>query len=84
MSAPALQKRSLLPSIAEPVETRPVYFEEAGEYVETHVFQRNKLLPGATFSGPAIVEQIDTTTVVHPGQLVSVDEFGNLIIAVGE
>jgi N-methylhydantoinase A len=47
------------------------------------VFERGDLGPGAVFTGPAIVEQVDTTTVVHPGQPVTVDGFGNLIISVG-
>ena len=39
---------------------------------------------GASFEGPAIVEQFDTTTVIHPGQRAEVDEFGNLLIVIGE
>ena len=35
------------------------------------------------FAGPALVEQMDSTTVVHPGQVVIVDGWGNLLIAVG-
>ena len=84
MSAPALRRCPEHETAAEPMESRPVYFDEVGEYVETNVFQRSQLSPGATFTGPAIVEQIDTTTVIHPGQSVTVDGFGNLIIAVGE
>ena len=39
-----------------------------------------RLRNGASFKGPAIIEQGDTTTVVEPGMQVNVDEFGNLII----
>ncbi len=67
---------------AKPMESRPVYFDEIGDYVDTQVFARGNLAPGATFAGPAIVEQVDTTTVVHPGQKVHVDGFGNLMISV--
>jgi N-methylhydantoinase A len=35
-----------------------------------------------TFDGPAIVEQLDSTTVVEPGDRVEVDALGNLIISV--
>ncbi len=34
------------------------------------------------FDGPAIVEQLDCTTVVEPGQRVAVDPIGNLIVSV--
>jgi N-methylhydantoinase A len=67
-----------------PKETRPVYFEEASGYVDTQVFNRNDLGPGTAITGPAIIEQVDTTTVVHPGQSILVDRFRNLIISVGE
>jgi N-methylhydantoinase A len=44
---------------------------------------RRALLPlGASFPGPAIVEQLDATVLVGPGEDVTVDEVGNLIITV--
>jgi N-methylhydantoinase A len=48
------------------------------------VFDRAQLAHGATLRGPAIVEQLDSTTVVPPGADVSVDRWQNLIIDVGE
>lgn len=66
----------------EAVEERPVHFPETG-FVPTKVFRRSDLHPGTRFSGPAIVEQTDATTVIPPGCNVSVDEFGNLILQVG-
>ncbi|MFA9418404.1 hydantoinase/oxoprolinase family protein [Natrinema sp. HArc-T2] len=62
--------------------TREAYFEEVGEYVETDVYNRGKLGAGASFSGPAIVEQMDSTTVVPPNAKAEVEETGNLIITV--
>ncbi len=60
--------------------TRPVYFSESNGVTDTSVYDRVKLPAGAQFSGPAIVEEPDCTTVVHPGWSVQVDEFGNLSI----
>lgn len=60
-----------------------VYFEEARAFVDTPVYDRAELGPECRFDGPAIVEQVDTTTVVHPGQSVRVDEYGNLLISTG-
>jgi N-methylhydantoinase A len=65
---------------AEPKERRDVYFAEAGAYVETPVYDRYALPAGAAFAGPAVVEEFDSTTVVHPGFAVRVDEVGNLFI----
>lgn len=68
---------------AGPGERRPVYFDEARGYVETAIHDRGRLGPGSAFTGPAVVEQMDATTVVHPGQRVEVDGFGNLMISTG-
>lgn len=84
MSAPKLQRGTSSGSGAGPKESRPVYFDEAGDYVDTAVYDREELPVGSQFDGPAIVEQTDTTTVIHPDQRARVDELGNLIIAIGE
>jgi N-methylhydantoinase A len=48
------------------------------------VYNREKLMPGNEIIGPAIVEQMDTTTIVHEDQMCRVDEFRNLIIEQGQ
>ncbi|HJU48146.1 MAG TPA: hydantoinase/oxoprolinase family protein [Gaiellaceae bacterium] len=65
---------------AGPKETRRVYFAEAGGYVACPIYDRYGLAAGAAFPGPAVVEELDSTTVVHPGFAVTVDEIGNLRI----
>jgi N-methylhydantoinase A len=62
--------------------TREAYFEEAGEYVETEIYERERLGAGATIDGPAIVEQMDSTVVVPPAATAAVDDTGNIIITV--
>ena len=62
--------------------TRPAYFKEAGEFIETAVYDRSLLGAGATLSGPAIVEQMDSTVVIPPAAETEVDQTGNLIITV--
>ncbi len=59
---------------------REVYFPEYGRMVECPVYSRNELLTGNRFDGPAIVEQMDTTTVVLPGMVARVDAYLNLIL----
>ncbi|RMG58958.1 MAG: hydantoinase/oxoprolinase family protein, partial [Deltaproteobacteria bacterium] len=58
--------------------TRKVLFR--GDWLETTVFEREKLLPGNEFSGPAIVVEYSSTIVVPPGWSVSVDGFSNLVL----
>jgi N-methylhydantoinase A len=61
--------------------TRRAYFPAAGEApVGVPVYSRDKLRAGHHFSGPAIVEQYDSTTVICPGQAVMVDRYGNLAV----
>ncbi len=45
---------------------RPAYFPELGGFVETPVFRRAELLPGARIEGPAVVEEDESTVVVVP------------------
>jgi N-methylhydantoinase A len=46
------------------------------------VYRRERLGVGAALTGPVIVEQLDTTTVIEPGDRMRVDALGNLEIAV--
>ena len=62
--------------------TRRVFFREAGGYVDCPVYDRAGLGPGAALEGPAIVEQMDTTTVVLPSQGLVCDAHGNLLLSI--
>ena len=59
---------------------RPVYFGEFRNYVETPVYDRNELLATQVIAGPAIIEQMDSVSVVLPGHEATVDDLGSLII----
>jgi len=68
---------------AEPaIRQREVWFDGRGW--ETAILRREHLAVGATISGPAIIEQLDATTVLDPGASLTVDPSGNLVIAVGD
>ena len=56
---------------------RPTTFD-GGETLETPRYDRGKLLAGQTVSGPAIVIQQDSTTLIPPGHVAEVSEYGNL------
>lgn len=75
-----------VPETSKPAKARDslkVFFEETDAFTDTAVYDRADLHPGASFEGPAIVEQVDTTVIIHPGQTVRVDKFGNLLIETG-
>jgi N-methylhydantoinase A len=58
---------------------RQVYFADVG-YVDTPTYDRTKLTAANRINGPALIEEYASTTVVHPGDVVHVDGFGNLVI----
>jgi N-methylhydantoinase A len=58
--------------------SRRVYHPEWREYRESPVYDRYKLAPGATFVGPAIVEERESTVVIGPGGRCMVDVLRNL------
>jgi N-methylhydantoinase A len=60
--------------------TRRVFFGKEHGALTAEIYNRDLFEPGHRLNGPAIIEQLDTTTVVHPEQEASVDEYGNLII----
>ncbi|HEU5465143.1 MAG TPA: hydantoinase/oxoprolinase family protein [Candidatus Binatia bacterium] len=59
---------------------RKVYFGTEHGLLATQIYDRGRLEPGHRLAGPAIVEQLDTTTVIHPEQEARVDDYCNLII----
>jgi N-methylhydantoinase A len=59
--------------------TRQVFFE-AQQPTATTIYDRERLAVGVVFSGPAIVEQFDATTVVPPAWRAAVDRYSNLIL----
>ena len=60
--------------------SRQAYFPSASGYVDCPVYDRYRLQAGAEFPGPAIIEEAEATTIVRPGESVSVDRWLNLVI----
>jgi N-methylhydantoinase A len=60
------------------MEVRPCYF--GGAWVETPNYDRAKLAVGTKITGPAIIRQYDTTTVLLPKHTAEVDGHGNILI----
>lgn len=64
------------------VTERRINFDDT--WYDCPIYDREKLPLGASFSGPCVVEQADTTTVVNPGLRAEVDGYGNIIITVDD
>lgn len=62
-------------------EIRPVWFD--GEWLDTPIYLRERMPLDAVVRGPAIVEQMDATTVLEPGDVARSDADGNILIEVG-
>lgn len=63
-------------------ERRRVYFGKSVGEILCPVYSRESLNAGHTIDGPAIVEQMDSTTLVYPNQRIQVDPYKNLIISI--
>lgn len=59
---------------------RPVYFAEAGGFVDCPIYLRDMLGDGARIAGPALIVEMDSITVLHPIYTATTDSFGNLWI----
>jgi len=64
---------------AAPRTRRPVWFD-GDAAVDTAVYDRTRLAPGAVIEGPAVIDQFDATTLVFPGDRASVDDALNIVI----
>ena len=67
----------------DPTGERPVWFEGTG-WVDTPLYDRAMLPAGTEIAGPAIIDQLDSTTVVPPGTRAEIDEWHNILIHLTE
>ena len=68
-------------TVAEAVKAeRPVYFREAGGKVVVPILDRERLPLGVALPAPCVIEEIESTVVIHSGQEASVDRYGNILI----
>ena len=62
------------------IDRRAFYDFATTRFVDADVYDRARMRSGDRIKGPAIIEQYDSTTVVLAGQILTVDDFGNLVI----
>ena len=60
---------------------RPLYDMGQQKFTPVNVWERAKLQAGDRFDGPAVIEQLDATTIALAGQTVRVETNGTLVIA---
>ena len=66
----------------EPVGERMVLFDEHPKHMKARIFDRAQLAPGDVIEGPAIIEQLDSTTLVPPGIKAEVDDYRTIVMRV--
>lgn len=59
---------------------RPIYIPESRSFETADVYNGYRLVPGVSFSGPAVIEERESTFVINGRAAISVDEFGNVIV----
>jgi N-methylhydantoinase A len=74
-----LDLRQVTGAAGRPVKHRDVWFASTG-FVDTPVHWRDSFDPGTTIDGPAVVESLDSTTVILPGWRMEVDSHGYMHI----
>ena len=85
MAKPPLEKIAqgeATPPKSASTGTRSAYFREIGTFADTPTYARDALLTGNKISGPAMIEEHASTTILLPGDEMEVDAFGNLMIEV--
>lgn len=64
----------------EPFDVRNVLFDREKDYISTNIYHREDFVPGCVIEGPAIIEQMDSTSVIPPGWKAYTDGYRNLCV----
>jgi N-methylhydantoinase A/oxoprolinase/acetone carboxylase beta subunit len=59
--------------------SRPVYFPDAGRFLDCPVYDRFAMSPGKRLRGPAVIEELESTVVIGPGTIAEIDDSGNVV-----
>ncbi len=81
---PSIQLHQSEPSDEDPgnalKEVRRIYFD--GQWFESKIYTREKLRSGNRIEGPSVIEEMGSTTLIHPGDRGRVDGYGNILIQI--
>jgi N-methylhydantoinase A len=89
LTAVGARPRLELPTLAQGaaaawIGSRPVYLQTATEATSCSVYRRERFGAGDVVTGPAVIEEYASTTVLFPGDTLTVASTGELVIAVHE
>lgn len=76
---PAAKSSSAAEVDPQPSAWRPVWYGGESPH-RTPIYRRERIAPGSVIAGPAVIDQFDATTVIHPGDTLRVDDALNLAI----
>jgi N-methylhydantoinase A len=77
-----LPKAATTPAVGGVKGRRRAYFPETGGWVDCPIYDRDKLAAGLQIPGPAIVEERESTSVLPPGTIATVDDYSSLIVTI--
>lgn len=75
------KKKSEITSSEEPKPSKTMKAIFFGKEYDARIYQRKDLISGQTFSGPAIVEEFTTTSVIPPNWKVTIDSYRNMVVS---
>lgn len=73
-----------VPTDAESIQYRPVIFDDPDNPVRTQILWRPAMRAGQTVTGPAVIEEPNSTTVIHPGDTLVVTDAGHMIVTLAQ
>jgi len=68
----------------KPMEYRPLFDPGSGDFIDTPIYWRADLTPGARIKGPAVIAEDETSTVVSPDFHASIDRYGYIELKLDE
>jgi N-methylhydantoinase A len=84
LQRPKLERLPRAATGTQPPQRRPVYFGTAGGTIDAQVFDRTALAPGFKQTGPALIEEYGSTTLVWPGDNFEIGALGEIRIHCGQ
>jgi N-methylhydantoinase A len=77
-----LRQVEALDGVPEPMGQRSIYHGAQHGWIDTRVYARSRLGARASIAGPAVIEEMSSTTLLAPGQEAKIDAIGNIVIRI--
>jgi N-methylhydantoinase A len=83
LQQPDIARLPRAPAESHPAQSRRIYIDRAGGWLEAQIYQRDALEPGFSAPGPAVIEEYGSTTLVWPGDRFEIGALGEITIRCG-